>query len=239
MTTEILLSHLMIGLSLASVLFLITSGLSIIFGLLKIVNFAHASFYALGAYIAFTIVNITGYYWIALIIAPIIVGVVGMVVEYFVIRKTYNIEHYYQLLITFGLVLVFEDIVAMVWGPYNLRIPRGDFLNFSIEMFNISFPVFNLFIIALAIIVAVGLGYLVHKTRIGNIIRASAINRDMTKALGINVSNVYLFTFCIGAAFAGLAGTLAGATTVMLPQMGMFIIIKAFAVLVIDRKSVV
>lgn len=237
MTFSNFMMQLFIGLSLAAILFLITSGLNIIFGLLGVVHFTHAVFYMFGAYIAFSIGRATGNYLLALVVTTFIVlPVIGALVE-LVLRKIYKRDHIYQLLLTFGFVLVFEDLATIFWGPYPLSIRLPNYLNFSVNLATIRYPFFHLLLITMAIVLAVILFFILYKTRYGNIIRAAAMNSDMARALGVNVSQVYLLCFAVGAGLAGLSGALAGSFQVMLPGMGMLIIIKAFAVVVIGGKG--
>lgn len=230
---SLLVAQAFVGLASAAILFLISSGLNIIFGLLGIVNFAHASMYTLGAYVAFSLVSRTESFWLGLILAPIVVGIFGLILEKFLIRRIYGRDAVYQILLTFGVILVMEDLTRVFWGADPLSVPaQGSLLSSGFEFFGGYVPLFYLFIILMGMLVAAGFIIFLDYTRLGKIIRSVTVNREMASALGINVDKLFTIVFSIGAALAGLGGSLAGVSNTMQPEMGMYIIIEAFAVIV-------
>lgn len=233
MTEGFLLNQFLVGLSMAAVLFLVSSGLNIIFGILGIVNFAHASLYTLGAYFAFTVASLTDNFWLALIFAPLFVAIIGALIESSLLRLTYKLDHVYQILLTFGLILIFEDLTKMIWGTSPLTISGlGGFLSSTINVGGSPFPIYFLFVIAMGVIIAFGLIIFLDKTRPGMMLKAAITRREMAEACGLNVKRLFTLVFAGGAALGGLGGVLAGGVNTMQPDMGMSIIIESFAVVV-------
>jgi branched-subunit amino acid ABC-type transport system permease component len=225
------------GLTYAMFLFLITSGLSLIFGVLGVLNFAHGSLYMLGAYFCYAISaalhSLTGNFWIALILSPLIVAAIGVLIEVLALRPIYDREEFYQLLLTYGLILVFDDIVKAIWGVRYKAIPHPEVLSGSIDIWGRPFPTYNLFVIFAVFFIALLLWLFIYKTKLGSIIRASALDREMTKALGINVSLWFTLVFLIGSFLGGLGGSLAGPVFSASPRMATDYIIASFIVIVI------
>ena len=233
MTTNLIINQLLVGIATTSILFLVSSGLNVIFGLLGIINFAHASLYALGAYIAYTVAIYSGSFWVALIVAPVVVAIIGAGVEAILLRRIYKQEDVYQLLLTFGLILIFEDLTTVVWGTSPITIPSlGPFLSSGLEIAGSYFPTYYLFIIVMGIVVGLGLILFLDKTRPGKMLKAAITNKDMAATLGLNVKLTYTLVFALGAWLGGFGGVLAGGINTMQPDMGMWIIIDSFAVVV-------
>ncbi|MBU0513699.1 MAG: branched-chain amino acid ABC transporter permease [Proteobacteria bacterium] len=221
------------GLYTAMLLFITASGLSLIFGVLGVLNLAHGAMYMLGAYFGYQLVHWIGNFWLALAIAPVVVAIMGAVAERLILRWVYGIEVSFQLLLTFGLLLAVEDSVKLVWGEkyYSVNAPEG--LRGAVDMFGLSYPVYNLFIIGAGVAVAFLLWLFLFRTNLGKKIRAAAMDRDVAVGQGINVPTVFTLVFALGSAMAGLAGVLAAPLQSLNLSMGGEIIVAAFAVVVI------
>ena len=223
------------GLSSGMFIWLVASGLTLIFGVLGVLNFAHGSFYMLGAYFCFTVLRIPGSnFWLGLVLGPLFVCAVGFVVERFFLRRVYHLALPYQLLLTFAFVLIFDDLVKIVWGAGSLSPPGLEIFGGSIPIAGRKFPVYNLFIIAVGPLVALGLWLLLERTWWGRIIRAASSDREMASALGVQVpllfTSVFVFGCWLGAVGGGLAVPYVGLLT---SGMGETVIIEAFIVAVI------
>ena len=222
------------GLIVGSLLFLVAAGLTLIFGVLGVVNFAHGSFYMLGAYLALTAYRLTGNFAIAVVAAGIGVGLFGFLFERFLMRRVYKADVLMQLLVCYALVLIMDDIVKIVWGAEFLSMGMPE--TFQAPPFFIAggvVPVFYVYLIAAAMLIALALWGILTFSRIGKIIRAAAQNPTMTSALGINTSLIYAVVFAVGGVLAGLAGGLAAPVRSMSPGMGFSILIESFIVTVI------
>jgi branched-chain amino acid transport system permease protein len=222
------------GLIVGSLLFLVAAGLTLIFGVLGVVNFAHGSFYMLGAYLALTAYRLTGNFAIAVMAAGIGVGLFGFLFERFLMRRVYKADVLMQLLVCYALVLIMDDVVKIVWGAEFLSMGMPE--SFQAPPFFIAggvVPVFYVYLIAAAMLIALALWGILTFSRIGKIIRAAAQNPTMTSALGINTSLIYAAVFAVGGVLAGLAGGLAAPVRSMSPGMGFSILIESFIVTVI------
>lgn len=231
---SIFISVLFNGLSFAALLFLIAAGLTLILGLARIVNFAHGSLFLLGGYIFITLVRATGSWWLALLVTPISLAIIGGLVEYFLLRRIYGKEELLQLILTFGLVLIIEDVVKMIWGtvPYGLNIVPS-LLSGSFDVFNIIIPKDSLGITGTAALICLLLWLLLNKTRLGKQITAASLDVEMTGALGIDVPRLFTFVFLLGSACAGVGGGLLTLKLGLVPAFGVEYLIYAFAVVVI------
>jgi len=225
------------GLTAAMFLFLIASGLSLIFGVLRVLNFAHGSFYMLGAYLAYQVVQWvgtgTGRFWWAVIGAALGIAILGGLVERLLLRHLYAKEELYQLLFTYALVLVLGDVAKRLWGTGQLSISRPPGLTGALEIFGTRLPHYNLFILILGPAIALGFWAVLHRTRAGRYIRAAAQDREMLGALGVNVTSLYTGVFVIGSFLAGLGGALVTPVKTVVPGMDVEIIVEAFIVVVI------
>ena len=222
------------GLIVGSLLFLVAAGLTLIFGVLGVVNFAHGSFYMLGAYLALTAYRVTGNFAMAVLAAGIGVGLFGFFFERFLMRRVYKADVLMQLLVCYALVLMMDDVVKIVWGAEFLSMGMPE--AFQAPPFFIAggvVPVFYVYLIAAAMLIALTLWIILTFTRTGKIIRAAAQNPTMTSALGINTSLIYAAVFAFGGVLAGLAGGLAAPVRSMSPGMGFSILIESFIVTVI------
>ena len=225
------------GLASAASLFLIAVGLSIVFGVTRVVNFAHGSLYMLGAYIAFSLVSVMGDsfagYLLALLIAALAVGLIGAVIETTLLRRIYKAPELFQLLATFGVVLIVQDVTRSLWGPDDLFAPRMPGLDGAVDVLGYAIPSYDFFLIGIAFAVLGGLWLLFRKTRFGVLIRAATEDRQMVAALGIDQRWLFTATFVLGAALAGLGGALQIPRQAASLSMDLNIIVDAFVVVVV------
>jgi branched-chain amino acid transport system permease protein len=225
------------GLTAAMFLFLIASGLSLIFGVLRVLNFAHGSFYMLGAYLAFQFVAWAGTgpgrFWWAVLGAAVGIAVLGGLVERLLLRHLYGKDELYQLLFTYALVLVLSDAAKVAWGTGQLSVSRPPGLAGAVQVFGTLIPYYNLFVLLLGPALALAFWVVLHRTRTGRFIRAAALDREMLGALGVNVSRLYTGVFVLGSFLAGLGGALVTPVKTIVPGMDVEIIVEAFIVVVI------
>ena len=211
----------LIGLSQAMYLWLISAGLTIIFGVLRVLNFAHGSLFMVGAYLAFTFYGELGWpFWLAILGSLVGVGLLGLVMERGFLRWIYGIDEAYQLLLTFGFILILDDAVKLIWGGVFKIPPIPRFLEGAWPVFGRSFPVYNAFVIAVGLLVAVALWLLFEKTWWGRTVRATALDREMAGAIGINVPRVFAGVFVFGSMLAALGGALGTPVRVAAPGIG-------------------
>ena len=216
----------LIGLSVSMYLWLLAAGLTIVFGVLGVLNFAHGSLFMLGAYFAFTFYGLWGVnFWLAMALSLLCVGVVGYFMERFFLRYIYQEDHAYQLLLTFGFILVFDDAVKMVWGGVAKIPAMPGFFEGTVSVVGRPFPVYNLFIIGAGLAVAIVLWALFEKTWWGKMVRASASDREMASAIGINIPTLFTGVFIFGAMLAALGGALGTPVWVVASGIGSSMII--------------
>jgi branched-subunit amino acid ABC-type transport system permease component len=218
------------------ILFTICAGLSFVLGVLRVPNIAHGTLYMIGAFATFSFSKYFGGssgFWIALILAPLAVGLISLVAERTLFRHLYQREHLMLLLFTFALALILGDLVKIFWGAEYRSVPAPDLLKGSVSMLGASFPRYNLFLIVVGLAVAVALWLFVTRTKIGKISRAAAVDRDMVGLLGINVSWVFAAAFVIGCCLAGLGGALVAPTVSITLGMDHSLIIEAFLIVTI------
>jgi branched-chain amino acid transport system permease protein len=225
------------GLTAAMFLFLIASGLSLIFGVLRVLNFAHGSFYMLGAYAAFQFVQWfgtgPGRFWWAALAAALAVALLGGLVERLLFRHLYAKEELYQLLFTYALVLILSDVAKGIWGTQQLSVSRPPGLAGSLTVFGATLPYYNLFILLLGPAIALAFWFVLHRTRAGRLIRAAALDRETLGALGVNVKRLYTGVFMVGSFLGGLGGALVTPVKTIVPGMDTEMIVEAFIVVVI------
>ena len=225
------------GITTAMFLFLIASGLSLIFGVLRVLNFAHGSFYMIGAYLAWQMVHSIGpspgAFWFAVLGAAAGVALLGVVIERLLLRHLYGREDLYQLLFTYALVLVLADAAKLLWGTQQLSVQRPGILDGALRLFGVIVPHYNLFIMVLGPAIALSVWLVLYRTHIGRMIRAAALDREMLGALGADVGRLYTIMFGVGSFLAGLAGGLVTPVKTVVPGMDVEIIIEAFVVVVI------
>lgn len=234
MDIQFLSAQLLNGLMLGSFYILLSLGLSIIFGMLGVVNFAHGALYMLGAYAAFTVCHVLSLgFWVALVVAPLIVGVIGMIIEATIVRRLYPFPHFYNLLLTFGLMLFLEEAVRIIFSPIGKPFDTPKAFAGSLDLGFIMFPKYRIFIIAVTALCALGVWLFLSRTKLGAIIRAGTDDSEMVSALGIDIARVFTIVFGLGAALAGLAGVLAAPVQNVTPDMGASILVETFVVVII------
>ena len=224
------------GLTLGMVYVLLAAGLSVIFGVMDVINFSHGELFALGAYFALSIIAPLGSgigFWVALLAAPLIVGVIGAGIERVTIRPLYGRNPLYHILLTFGLVLIINDLIKLVWGTEQQQLVVPDYLTQSISVFSIQLSLYNYFIIGFAGVLAVGTWLLLNRTKYGMIIRAGSQDRQMVRNVGIDIDRYYTLVFGFGAALAAVAGIVLGGYQSVSTGMGNSVIIPAFVVVVL------
>lgn len=232
-SVSVLAAQVFTGLVLGMIYVLLAIGLSLIFGLMTVVNFSHGAFYMLGAYFGFFVLGVTRNFWVALVVAPLLVGVFGLVVERVLIRPLYGRSPDDPLLLTFGLSLVLVEAARIIWGKIGLTLnpPRG--LEGAVNLGFTMFPLYRLFVIGVTIVVLVGLWLFLTRTPVGLVIRGGSRDPLMVRALGFNLGRIWFLVFGIGSALAGLAGILAGPMLGAYAEMGVTMIIQSFVVVVV------
>ncbi len=224
----------LIGLSLAMYLWLLSAGLTLVFGVLGVLNFAHGSLFMLGAYLAFTFYGKMGWnFGLSVILSLVGVGLIGAILERFFFRRIYHLEVPYQLILTFGFILIFDDLVKMIWGGVAMIPPMPSFLDGNLLVMGRPFPLYNLFIILFGIAVAVFLWLALERTWWGRTVRASAFDREMASAIGVNIPRIFTLVFVLAAMLAALGGALGTPVRVVAPGIGTAMIIQAFVITVI------
>src|SRR5467141_2755770 len=230
----LLLEQCLNGLQYGLLLFLLAAGLTLVFGIMDLVNLAHGSFYMVGAYFAATFVALTGSFVLGAMLALAATLLVGMAVELIAIRKLYGRDHLDHVLGTFGLILFFNELVRLLWGPAGMTLPLPTQMLTAVEVLpGVYYPLYRVVIIVSTLIVALLLYLLVMRTRLGMLIRAGASNREMVGALGINIKLLYTLVFGLGAALAGFAGMMQAPLSFVQIGMGENILILAFVVIII------
>ncbi|MGO1119261.1 branched-chain amino acid ABC transporter permease [Rhodovibrionaceae bacterium A322] len=229
---EITVFSLLNGLVFGLLLFMLSSGLTLIFSMMGVLNFAHASFYMLGAYFAYTISSYTGF-WTGLLIAPIIVGIAGALVERFGLRHVHKSGHVAELIFTFGLAFLLEEIVQFFWGNDQQPYEGPEILDFPLfTLFDANFPAYKIFMLLMSIAIFIGLLLVLTRTRVGLIIQAAITHPQTVGMLGHNVPFVFMATFGVGTALAGIAGVIAGPALGTYPAMGVSLGSIVFVVVV-------
>jgi len=228
-----LAAQIFTGLVLGMIYVLLAIGLSLIFGLMTVVNFSHGALYMLGAYVGFTLLRLTGSFSVALVMAPLLVGALGLLVERFLIRPLYGRSPDDPLLLTFGLSLVIVETARLIWGKIGLTLDPPRALAGAVNLGFTYFPTYRLFVIGITALVLVALWLFLEKTNVGLVIRAGSRDPLMVRALGFDVGRIWFLVFGIGAGLAGLAGILAGPMRGAYAEMGVTIIIESFVVVVV------
>jgi len=215
-------------------LFMLAAGLTLIFGIMGVVNLAHGSFYMLGAYLAYWLSGYFGSLTLALLGGVVLAVLFGLALEWLLFCHFYQRDHLDQVLLTFGLIYIFEELRSMLWGDDVHGVPIPELLSASIPLTdNLSYPVYRLFMSGVCIALAVGLYLLISKTRLGMKIRAGAFNRDMAESLGINIKRIHAVVFALGVGLAAVAGIVAAPVSSVYPNMGSQVLIMCFVVVVI------
>jgi len=224
-------SQILNGITLGVIYILLALGLSIIFGMLGIVNFAHGAFYAIAAYLAYTVTLHLGNFWVALLAVPILMGGFGIGIEFLILRRMYDKEPIYQILLTFGIAFVVQEIITIIWNPMAKSLPPQ--VPGIINLGFMYFPKYRLFLVVLTSLIVILVWFFIERTKYGSIIRAGTENSPMVSCLGINISNVFTLVFGFGACLAGLAGVLSAPIRSLKPYMGWEILVTTFVVVVI------
>lgn len=232
-TLSFLVNESVNALSQAALLFFLGVGLTLIFGIMRIVNFAHGTFYMLGAFIGYSVARVTGDFWLALAFAPVAVGIVGTLFELGILRRLYRREESAFLMVTFGLALVLTELIRLGWGPEALQVPPPAALSGIIMLMDEPFPTYRLFLAAAGIVVALAIWQFLDRTRLGLLIRATSQNAEMVHALGIDVNLVRSAVFGIGCGLAGVGGVLAAPLVTASIGMAATMIIDAFVIVII------
>jgi branched-chain amino acid transport system permease protein len=222
------------GLILGSIYVLLALGLTVIFGTLGVVNFAHGALYMLGAYAAYSIVTLLHLHFIiAILICPILVGIIGILLEKFLISKLYKLPHFYLLLLTFGISFFVQDAIKIIYGPEGEPFNTPKFLEGAVNLGFMVYPKYRLFIILITGFLAVGVWLFIGKTKLGAIIRAGTDDSETADALGTNISKIFTLVFGMGSALAGLAGVIAAPIQDVGPLMGMNFLTESFVVVIV------
>jgi branched-chain amino acid transport system permease protein len=234
MSLQFILEQVLNGVQYGVFLFLVTAGLTLVFGIMNLINLAHGSLFMAGAYAAALVVRLTGSFFLAFFVAPAAVFAIGWVMEAIVLRRLYGHEHIDQVLVTFGLILFCNQAIVMLFGSQSQPLDIPQALAFTVEFIpGTPYPAFRLAIIGVGLVIASALWVVIARTRTGALIRAGASNRTMLAALGIDVRAIYTWVFCASAALAALAGVMAGPLISVEPGMGDEMLILAFVVIVI------
>ena len=221
------------GVAIGMLLLLVASGLSLIFGLMGVVNFAHGSLFMIGAYVGLVVFDSSGVFLLALLVAPFLVAGIGIVMEFLTLRPLYGRDPLYQILLTFGIALILDEAVVLVWGPNALSFPTPSWAAGILDVAGATFPVYRAVVIAVGAAVAVAVYLFLQRTRYGLVVRAGTDNRKMVEASGINVKRAFTIMFAVGAGMAAIGGVVAGPMMAAYPAMGTDMVIEAFVVVVI------
>lgn len=222
------------GIQYGLLLFLVASGLTLIFGIMGVINIAHGSFYMIGAYLAWSFMGWIGNFWLGLFAGVVVAFVLGLVLEFLFIRFLYDKDHLQQVLVTYGLILIFSELRSVIWGDdvHSVAIPA--LLDGSIQLTeNLAYPVYRIWLSSVCIVIAILMFLGIQHTRLGMMIRAGESDREMTKALGINIGLVYRFIFALGVSLAAFSGMISAPISSVFPGMGGQVLIVSFVVVVI------
>ena len=233
MTLDLLALQLFTGFALGSVFVLLAIGLSLIFGLLTVVNFAHGAFYMVGAYVGVAVLRAGGNFWVALLVVPLVVGTIGLAIERWLVRPLYGRGIDYPILLTFGLAYVLVDVVRMIFGVEGIPLGTPDALAGAVNIGVGYFPLYRLFVIGATALILLALWLFIERSTLGLVIRAGSRDPEILRVLGVDVGRVWLLVFALGAGIAGLAGILAAPMRAVTPEMGIPVLVEAFVVTVV------
>ncbi len=233
MDSYIIITSVLHGLTLGMVLLLVAGGLTIIFGMLDVLNFAHGSLYMLGAYFGYTVAVSTGSFVLALIAAPIAVGIIGFFIEYFTIRPLYGRPPLHHLLLTFGLSLIAQNAIKLIWGNDIYSVEMPEFLYGAVQFMGVFYPKYRFFVLIFSALLAVALWLVISHTRYGVVIRAGTEDIETLEALGINTRTLFTAVFVSCSALAAIGGAVVAPMRTVYPEMGVDIIIDAFIVVIV------
>ena len=222
------------GIQYGLLLFLVASGLTLIFGIMGVINIAHGSFYMVGAYLAWSLMGWFGNFWVGLFAGVLVALFLGLALEWLFIRFLYDRDHLQQVLVTYGLILIFSELRSILWGDDVHSVPIPELLSGSIQLTeNLAYPIYRLWLSGVCIVIAILMYVGIQHTRLGMMIRAGESDRDMTKALGINIGLVYRFVFALGVSLAAFSGMISAPIASVFPGMGNQVLIVSFVVVVI------
>jgi branched-chain amino acid transport system permease protein len=231
---ELILIQILNGLQYGLLIFLTASGLTLVFGILGIINLSHGSFYMLGAYLSLTLTGLLGDVFLALALGIPIAFLFGAAIEWLFIRHLYTRDHLQQVLLTFGLILIFNELQRIIWGTRPHSVPIPSYLSGSVKLSDVlSYPVYRIAVAALCVLLALGMMLVIQRTRIGRMIRAGESNREMVETLGIDTRILFRFVFAAGVALAAAAGIIAAPIESVYPGIGERVLIISFVVVVI------
>jgi branched-chain amino acid transport system permease protein len=231
---ELVLLQILNGLQYGLLIFLAASGLTLVFGVMGIINLSHGSFYMLGAYLSLTLTSLLGDVFLALAAGIPLAFLFGMLIEWLFIRHLYDRDHLQQVLLTFGLILIFNEAQRMIWGTRPHSIPIPSYLSGSVQLSDVlSYPVYRIAVAAICVVLALAMIFVIQKTRVGCMIRAGESNREMVEALGIDTRLLFRFVFAAGVSLAAAAGIIAAPIDSVYPGMGESVLIISFVVVVI------
>ena len=233
MSLQLVLTQILNGLGLGMIYFLLAAGLTIIFGLMRFVNFAHGAFYAVAAYCTSAVTAALGHMGWALLLGPLLTAALAVLTERLLLRHTYRMPHEAQILITFALTMLLQEIIVIIFGPMAMNVPTPRELAGIVFIGPVVYPVYRLAMVAVAILVALLMWYFLERTKFGAVVRAGSENPEMVALLGLNVDRVFMSAFAIGAGLAGLAGVLAAPLRGVSPDMGSEALGIAFVVVVL------
>lgn len=232
-TFQTLLTHLLNGLAYSLLLFLLATGLSLIFGMMDVINLAHGSFFMIGGFVGISFVNYVGNFWLALLLTVIVMALLGLIVELTLLRPLYRRSHLDQILLTFGLALILEDATEWIWGTTIQSLSEPAALSGPVNILGAIIPSYRLFVIVIGLLLALGLWFLLERTRIGSIIRAGVSNPQMVSALGINITAVFASVFVFGVALAAFAGFIGAPILGAYPGLDFTVLILALIIVVV------
>ena len=231
---DLVLIQILNGLQYGLLIFLAASGLTLIFGIMGIINLSHGSFYMLGAYLALTLTSWTGDIFLALLFGIPLAFLFGAAIEWLLIRHLYQRDHLQQVLLTFGLILVFNELQRIVWGSFPHSVPIPSYLSGSVRVFDLmSYPVYRIAVAGLCIALALAMMFVIQRTKVGRMIRAGESNREMVEALGVDTRLLFRFVFAAGVTLAAAAGMIASPIDSVYPGIGEPILIISFVVVII------
>lgn len=221
------------GLVLGMIYVLLAMSLTIVWGMMGIINFSHGLFFALGAYFAYTLVTVTGNFWLCLVIVPLAVGLIGMLIEYTLLRRLYSLSVLYQVLMTFGIAIAGQEVIILFYNPIGKSFYPPEVLSGAISIGGIFFPKYRIFVFIISAFLTFGMWLFIEKTKYGSIIRAGTEDSEMVNCVGINIPKIFLLIFGLAMAIAGFSGVLAAPIRGIEPYMGLVIMGICFAVVVI------
>jgi branched-chain amino acid transport system permease protein len=233
MDANIIITVILHGLTLAMVLMLVAGGLTIIFGMMDVLNFAHGSLYMLGAYMGYTVATATGSFTLALIVAPLTVGAIGFIIEYFSLRPLYGRPPLHHLLLTFGISLITQNTIKFIWGNDIYSVETPQILSGAVNIFDLYYPTYRIFVLIFSACLAILIWHLITKTRYGVVVRAGTDDIETLEAHGIDTKKVFTAVFVACSALAAAGGAVIAPMQTVYPQMGVDIIIDAFIVVIV------